>query len=67
YVLTDGFDQIASFDDVKNEFDKQNRDRKVKVNTLLIRSRDDKELERVMQEIAQQHGGVYKPIERNEF
>lgn len=67
YVLTDGFDQIASFDDVKDEFIKQNRDKKVKVNTLLIRSRSDKELERVMQEIADQNGGVYKPVERNDL
>jgi len=67
YVLTDGFDQIASFDDVKNEFVKQNRGKKVRVNTLLIRSRSDPELERVMQEIADSNGGVYKAIERNDF
>jgi len=67
YVLTDGFDQIASFDDVKDEFVKQNQVGKVKVNTLLIRSRSDPELEKVMQQIAEKNGGVYKPIERNGF
>jgi len=67
YVLTDGFDQIASFDDVKDEFVKQNQGGKVKVNTLLIRSRSDPELEKVMQQIAEKNGGVYKPIERNGF
>jgi hypothetical protein len=67
YVLTDGFDQIASFDDVKNEFVKQNRDKAVRVNTLLIRSRTDPDLEKVMKEIADSNGGVYKAIERNDF
>lgn len=67
YVLTDGFDQIASFDALKDEFRKQNAGNKVKVNTLLIRSRNEPELERVMKEIADQHGGVFKAVERNSF
>lgn len=67
YVLTDGFDQIASFDELKDEFRKQNAGSKVKINTLLIRSRNEPELERVMKEIADQHGGVFKAVERNNF
>lgn len=67
YVLTDGFDQIASFDELKDEFRKQNAGNKVKINTLLIRSRNEPELERVMKEIADQNGGVFKAVERNSF
>lgn len=67
YVLTDGFDQIASFDDLKAEFRKHNAGNAVKVNTLLIRSRNEPELERVMKEIADANGGVFKAVERNSF
>jgi uncharacterized protein with von Willebrand factor type A (vWA) domain len=67
YILSDGFDVIASFDELKADFRRNNRENKVKVNTLLIRSRNDPDLENVMREIAEQNGGVYKPIERNAF
>jgi len=67
YVLTDGFDAAASFDEVQSEFKKQNKDAAAKVNTLLVRSRLDKELDAIMQRIAEENGGVYKPIEKNDF
>lgn len=67
YVLTDGFDQIASFDDLKAEFRRHNAANAVKVNTLLIRSRNEPELERVMKDIADANGGVFKAVERNSF
>lgn len=67
YVLTDGFDNIVSFDAVINEFRKLNPDKKVKVNTILIRSSNDPELERVVKTIARDSGGVCKIIERQDL
>lgn len=64
YVLTDGFENVVSFDAVINEFRKLNPDKKVKVNTILIRSTGYAELERVMRTIASENGGVCKIIDR---
>jgi hypothetical protein len=67
YVLTDGFDQIVSFDAVVNEFRKLNADKKVKVNTILIRSANNPELERVVRTIATENGGICKIIDRQDI
>jgi hypothetical protein len=67
YVLTDGFDQVVSFDAVIQEFRKLNADKKVKVNTILIRGADDPELERVVKTIASENGGVCKIVDRQEM
>ena len=67
YVLTDGFDNVASFDDVINEFRKLNKDKKVRVNTILIRAAENAELERVLRTIADENGGVFKIVEKENF
>lgn len=64
YVLTDGFENVVSFDAVVNEFRRLNADKKVKVNTILIRSTGYAELEKVMRVIASENGGVCKIIDR---
>lgn len=67
YVLTDGFDQVVSFDAVIAEFRRLNANKKVKVNTILIQSTINTELERVLQTIAQENGGVCVIKPRQEF
>ena len=67
YVLTDGFDQIVSFDAVIEEFRKLNADKKVKINTILIKSTNNPELEKVVRTIASENGGVCKIIDRQEM
>jgi hypothetical protein len=67
YVLTDGFDQVVSFDAVINEFRKLNADKKVKVNTILIQSSANAELERVLQTIADENGGRCVIKSRQDF
>jgi hypothetical protein len=67
YVLTDGFDQIVSFEAVINEFRKLNPNKKVKVNTILIRSANNPELEKVVRTIASENGGVCKIIDRQDI
>jgi hypothetical protein len=67
YVLTDGFDQVVSFDAVINEFRKLNVNKKVRVNTILIRSSGNAELERVVKIIASENGGVCKIIDRQDM
>lgn len=67
YILTDGFDQIVSFDSVIQEFRKLNADKKVRVNTILIKSTDNPELEKVVRTIASENGGVCKVIDRQDL
>ncbi|HVT90214.1 MAG TPA: hypothetical protein VHD56_15285 [Tepidisphaeraceae bacterium] len=67
YILTDGFDQVVSFDSVINEIRKLNADKKVKVNTILVRSSGYPELEKVVRIIASENGGVCKIIDRQDM
>jgi uncharacterized protein with von Willebrand factor type A (vWA) domain len=67
YVLTDGFDNVVSFDAVINEFRKLNPAKKVRVNTILIRSTANAELEKVVRTIASENGGVCKIIDRQDL
>jgi hypothetical protein len=68
YVLTDGFDvSEVPFAEIAAEFRKANADKRVRVNTILIRSRDDKELEKILDQIAKENGGVFKILERTDF
>lgn len=59
YVLTDGFDNVGSYEKVAEEFRKLNPDKKIKVNTILIESRPDAELRAVMKKISDESGGTF--------
>lgn len=72
YVLTDGFDMSrTSPDDLVKLFAQLNRDRKAKVNTIRIRSRDEgdeaADLKRILQSISQQSGGIYTEVLRDDL
>jgi von Willebrand factor type A domain len=67
FVLTDGFDQVASIDDVVNEFSRDNPGGKAKVNTLLLRRNEDETFVAPLQKIAQDGHGVYKPLRPEDF
>ncbi len=67
YILTDGFDNVSSYDDVLKTIRRLNPGAKTKVNSILIRTRSDPELERVMKTIASENGGVYRAIAGEEM
>jgi uncharacterized protein with von Willebrand factor type A (vWA) domain len=67
FLLTDGFDQIASFDDLINTFRTGNPDHKIHVNCIFLKSSDDPKLESVLRQIAKDNGGLMKVISRSEF
>lgn len=67
YCLTDGFDAVASFDEVAQEFRKHNTNNKVKVNTLLIESSDQPELVAILKRIAKENGGNFKAIKNTDW
>lgn len=63
YVLTDGFDQAVSFQMVIDEFRRLNADKKVTVNTVMIRGADNPELEKVVRTIAAENGGICRIVD----
>jgi hypothetical protein len=67
HCLTDGFDAVASFDEVAAEFRKHNPGNKVKVNTMLIESSDQPELTAILKRIAKDNGGVFKTIKDTDW
>lgn len=68
YVLTDGFDAFEGpYSILVEEFRKLNADKSVKVNTILIKNREDKELEDVLRQIAQENGGRMVIVRREHF
>jgi len=66
YVLTDGFDQVASYEAIVDEFRKLNADKLVKVNTILIAGENqqdrDPEMVKVLETISKENGGVMKIV-----
>lgn len=66
YVLTDGFDQ-GDPREVLEQFRKLNKDKRVKVNTILLKSADDPELVNLLKTIASENGGVYKEVDKQDF
>jgi hypothetical protein len=62
FVLTDGFDQIASFDDVINAFKNGNSDGKMHINCIFLQSDEDPKLEQILKQIAKQGNGDFKKI-----
>ena len=62
FVLTDGFDNVSSYDAVRAAFKKANSDGQVKVNTILLQTTADPDLEDILKKIAEDNGGRYKPV-----
>ena len=69
YVLTDGFDQVDSLENVYKKFSDLNPDKKVKVNCILLSSDPtrDKSLVDLLQRIAKDNGGSLKIINKDQF
>jgi len=67
YILTDGFDAVASFDEVVETFRELNKDKSVKVNCILISTGEQKELVDVLTKIATENGGVMRKVSRDDF
>lgn len=67
YVLTDGFDQIASFDDVINAFKEGDADGKMHINCIFLQSDEDPKLEQVLKQIADQGHGTFKKILKSDM
>ncbi|QOV91882.1 vWA domain-containing protein [Humisphaera borealis] len=62
YFLSDGeFNNLKSYQEVMDSFNKANVGKKVKVNTILFETYD-KEAEQVMQKIAADNGGSYRYV-----
>jgi hypothetical protein len=66
FVLTDGFDQ-GDPNEVAKQFRNLNVGKKVKINTILLRSADDPELIKVLKTIASENGGSYKEVDKQDF
>lgn len=67
FVLTDGFDQVADFETVYNEFAVLNKNKKVAVNTILIGTGDQKELVSILDRIAKDNRGVLRVVSKEDF
>ncbi len=67
YVLTDGFDAVSSYQEVIDEFKKLNPQKKVKVNTIMIKASEEPELEKVLQTIANDNGGLFKIVRKQDM
>lgn len=67
YVLTDGFDQVANFDDVINAFAQGNADKRMKINCIFLQSDEDPKLVEVLTKIAHDNGGSMKTILKTDF
>ena len=67
YLLTDGFDNVASFDDIINLFRSGNADHKTKINCIFLQSDEDPKLVQVLRTIAKDNGGLMKIISKSDF
>ncbi len=67
YLLTDGFDNISSFDEVINAFRTGNPEHKIKVNCIFLQSSDDPKLVDVLKQISRENGGLVKIISKSDF
>ena len=67
YVLTDGFDQVNDLGAVVKEFDALNKDRAVRVNTILLGDGEQKELVEALKTIAEKNNGTMKIVSKENF
>ena len=66
YVLTDGFDNVESFQAIIDLFHNSNVGH-AKVNAIMLKSRDDPQLEHVLQAITDDAKGTFKIIDEKDF
>jgi uncharacterized protein with von Willebrand factor type A (vWA) domain len=66
YVLTDGFDNVDSFQAIIDMFHNLNNGH-AKVNAIMLKSRDDPELEHVLKAITSDAGGTFKIIDEKDL
>ena len=62
WVSTDGFDQIASFDEVIKAFHDGNTDGKMHINCIFLQADEDPKLVEVLTKIAHDNNGKFVPI-----
>ena len=62
FVLTDGFDNVSSYQAVRGAFKKANSGGQVKVNTILLQTTADPDLEDILKKIAEDNGGRYRTV-----
>jgi hypothetical protein len=67
FVLTDGFDQISNFDDVVKAFHDGNKDKKMQINCIFLESDSDPQLEKVLQQIANDGHGKYSKVRKQDM
>ena len=67
YVLTDGFDQIANFDDVTNAFKAGNPNGSMHINCIFLQSDEDPKLVEVLKKIATDGHGDFKKILKSDM
>jgi hypothetical protein len=67
YVLTDGFDNVDSFQAIIDLFKNLNVGKATKVNAIMLKSRDDPALEHVLQTITDDAGGTFKVIDEKDL
>ncbi len=66
-ILTDGFDQVASYDDVAAAVKAGNRDGAATVNCTLLQSGEDPQLTAVLKRIAAENHGSMTVVQKDEF
>jgi len=66
YVLTDGFDNVDSFQAIIDLFHNLNTGH-AKVDAIMLKSRDDPELERVLRAITDDAHGTFKMIDEKDL
>jgi len=67
FVLTDGFDQIANFDEVVHAFKAGNSDGKIRINTIFLESDQDPQLEKVLKQIAGDGKGTFTKLRKQDM
>jgi hypothetical protein len=69
YVLTDGFDQINDFETIPREFARLNKDKKVKVNCILLSSDATRDpiFVKILDRVAPENGGVMKVVDKGDL
>ena len=65
FLLTDG--DFPDNEAVKTWIRQQNKDKKIKINTIAFVGTEDKEYQKVLREIAQENGGVFRFVSEQDL